>query len=144
MSGVIAALAGVGLRPINPIPITDLTDLQADPLDASAAVTFATDGTFGFTGDFTTVGPNWFDPTTTGVGSSYWVRCTVTAGTGPTSGTTGSWLQLSSSRSWQWDRTTVGTTTATVTWEIATDAAGANIIASVTGVAVSVQVVTQT
>lgn len=124
----------------NPIDITDLIDLEIDPTDASCSLQLNTDGTMSSTGNFSTVGPNWYLPTSTGVGANYWVRMTVTAGSNPTVGTVGSWLQLSSNRAWTWTRTTTGVLSATVTVELATDSGGANIIATKTGIVVSAEV----
>lgn len=67
------------------------------------------------------------------VGGDYWVRCTVTLGT-LTSGTSGSWLDTATAPEWARTRTTVGTSAVTITLEIATDAAGANIVATKTGI----------
>ena len=52
-----------------------------------------------------------------GTASNYECRATVTAGA-ITSGTTGSWLALSSSREWKVEQGSVGTGTATLTIEI--------------------------
>jgi len=78
---------------------------------------------------------NWFLPTTTGIGSSYWVRADVMAGLVVSSGTTGTWQQLSSTRSWS--RATVssggGLTTQTrLRIRIASDSAGATVVGSFT------------
>lgn len=62
----------------------------------SASVNVATDGTYTFTGPGTTNG-NWYSPTTTGIGSSWWVKFTVASSTNSTnSGSIGSWTQLTS------------------------------------------------
>ena len=64
-------------------------------------------------------------------GADYWVRATLNSGTLDT-GTTGSWLALSTTREWTVARATVGTDTANITVEIATDDAGADIIETAT------------
>lgn len=65
---------------------------------------------------------------------SFWVRLTVTAGTSPDTGTVSSWLSLNgTSQEWAWIRTTVGTTNATVTLEIASDSGGTTIVGTKTG-----------
>lgn len=69
---------------------------------------------------------NWF---TDGTGGALrWIKMTVNSGT-VTSGTTGSWLALSSIRTWTQVRSaTIGIQTANVTIQIATDAAGVNVV----------------
>lgn len=85
----------------------------------------------------------WGAPTSVGIGTNYWVRFTLTAssatgtGTGAPSASTG-WLQLSSDRNVSVTATKVGsvgnrTVSGTYTVEIATDAAGASIVATATG-----------
>jgi len=75
---------------------------------------------------------NWATPTTTGIGSSYWARVTVTSGT-LTSGTTGSWVQLSSNTTWSKNTTGTGGATVLFTLEIASDSGGSNILVTKTG-----------
>jgi hypothetical protein len=72
----------------------------------TASITFNTNGTVTGSGS-SSVTPNWYTPTTTNIGSSYWIRAsgileveTNNFGTHSTSGTTDTWLQLSSARSW--------------------------------------------
>jgi hypothetical protein len=65
---------------------------------------------------------------------------TKTAGADPDTGTLNTWQQLSSTRSWTWTQTIVGAKVATVTLELALDAAGANIVASRTGISVDAEV----
>jgi len=99
---------------------------------ATATLNVNSDGSFNLIGSDTgTVNGSWIKPNRTGVGNSYWVRFTITSGT-VTTGTTGSWLALSSNQSWTKSATN-GAASVTGTLEIATDAAGANIIAACTG-----------
>ncbi len=73
----------------------------------------------------------WFDPNSTGIGANYWVRMTVNSGTGGTfTGSTGTWLSLSTARTWTLSRNTVGNGTRNVTLEIATDSGGTNVVAT--------------
>lgn len=51
-------------------------------------------------GTNTVNGDDWYTPITSGVGSGYSVRVTKTAGATNPSGTLGSWLVLSSTRTW--------------------------------------------
>lgn len=76
------------------------------------------------------VAHNWFNGApSTGIGNNFWVRATLNSGT-LNGGTTGVWLQLSSDRTWNVLRSSAGTQTANLTLQIATDAAGANIVTS--------------
>lgn len=59
----------------------------------------------------------WATPTSTGIGSSYEVKATMTSGTTP-SGTFNSWLALSTARTWSLSRSFLGTTTSGFTLEI--------------------------
>lgn len=61
----------------------------------------------------------WIEPTSAASGS-YEVKATVTAGA-LSSGTTGSWLALSSNRSWSVGPVTLGNANATLTIEIRKD-----------------------
>jgi hypothetical protein len=69
--------------------------------------------------------------TGTGTGADYWVRWTNTSGS-LTTGTAGTWQQLSGTRTFGVTRTlnTAGSVVCTGTVEIATDSGGANIVAT--------------
>lgn len=131
---------------VNPIVFT------GEPYDSSAAgggggascsqtLTLNTDGTFSVTGSgdaYETDSGNWYSPTTTGIGSSYWVRFTRTAwnSQGSATATTG-WLQLSSARSISAAASaTFNVVNCAATWtiEIASDSGGTNIVSTTTGV----------
>jgi len=75
---------------------------------------------------------NWASPTTTGIGSSYWVRVTPTSGTF-TSGTTGSWVSLSSGQAWSKNTTGSGTATVLYTLEISSSSSGTPVLVTKTG-----------
>jgi hypothetical protein len=45
-------------------------------------------------------GENWYVPNTTGIGSSYWIKATVTSGAQPSGTSVGLWVSLSSTASW--------------------------------------------
>lgn len=66
----------------------------------------------------------------TASGADYWARMTLISGVNP-SGTMGSWVQLSSDRSWVLSVTN-DAQNSTMTCEIAADAAGATIVTSAT------------
>jgi len=70
---------------------------------------------------------NWASPTTTGIGSSYWIRATATSGT-LTTGTSGAWVSLASNVTFAKSTSGTGTSTVTFTIDIASDAAGSNIV----------------
>lgn len=72
--------------------------------------------------------------------SNYWIRATITAGTAFSSGSgAGTWIALSGGAFWNNVKSTSGTKSTTITIEIATDAAGSNIIATKTGIVISAQ-----
>lgn len=99
---------------------------------ATAEVAFNSDGTaYNGPNQLSPLG-TWATPTGAGVGDDFWIRATVTSGA-LSSGTTGSWLQLSSNRSWTVARSFPGISSATVTFEIATDSGGSNIVDSGSG-----------
>lgn len=72
---------------------------------------------------------NWITPTTGS--TTHYVRATLTSGTF-TSGTTGTWLALTSNRSWRtaFTSNSPGSKVTIATFEIATDAAGTNVVVS--------------
>lgn len=107
-----------------------VADFEIDPSDASASITLVTDGSVSKIGNQPGSSmSNWYLPNTVGIGTSHWVRATVTSGT-LTSGTAGTWLQLSSNRTWNKQQTIIGASSVTFTLELATDSGGANIVAT--------------
>lgn len=77
--------------------------------------------------DFTTPGSlSWFVPNTAGIGSSYFVRFTITAGVATSNDAVG-FTALSSNRTVTKGNNT-GANSCTVTVDIATDAGGTNIV----------------
>jgi hypothetical protein len=113
---------------------------------AYADYNFLADGTitYGSSNGSGTAG-NWTTPTTAGVGSSYWIRFTETASSGAgvtvTGSTRGSWLQLSSTRTYGLSRTANGLGYRVYTVEISSDSGGATIVASKTGVQINVEII---
>jgi hypothetical protein len=98
----------------------------------TVALTFGNDGSVVATAtgvDYWSQGPvnhRWF---TSFPSSTYYVRATVTFGS-VSGGTTGTWLSTDVNRSWSRNRSTVGTSSATLLIEIAADSNGSNIITS--------------
>jgi len=81
---------------------------------------------------------NWAFPTTSGIGSSYWVRFTrtSTSGTGGGSMASTGWLPLSSTQPAYCYKTYPSPSpyTATYTIELSTDSSGSPVVATATGV----------
>ena len=101
---------------------------------------FTSNGTWAATGNtYGDIGTgNWATPTTTGIGSSYWIRFTRTFFSGgfgnSATGTTG-WLQLTSGAGVQvYNSGTESSVVATYTIEISTNSSGTNIVASASGI----------
>jgi hypothetical protein len=91
---------------------------------------------------------NWASPTTTGIGSSYWIRATQTGsyGTGGFGGAVqygsakGVWHQISNTPSFGVSRTQNGMGGFYYTFQIATDSGGSNIIATKTDVEIAAEI----
>jgi hypothetical protein len=102
---------------------------------AAVNLDFNSDGTWDATLEaFGSVDGNWATPTTTGIGSSYWIRFTRTFFSGgfgnSATGSTG-WLQLTSGQGLQvYNSGTDSIVTADYTIEISTNSSGTNIIAT--------------
>ena len=102
-------------------------------------LTFNTNGTWSCVGSVSgTIGSgNWASPTTTSIGSSYWIRWTRTASTlgGGSSTPSSGWLALDAARTITVTNngTSGGYVDSTYTLEIATDSGGSNVVASCTG-----------
>ena len=77
-----------------------LSDVQVGGL-ASTTFRLNTDGTITATGNLTSYSDtNWYEPTTTGIGSSYQVQVTASGDTSSLTGTLNSYQTISSARSW--------------------------------------------
>jgi hypothetical protein len=128
VSGAMMLILGSG-GPSFPSFGGTVSALVPAPSTATAGVTFGTDGSISFNGSGPAADTNWRRPTLAGVGSSFWVRATVNSGT-LSSGTSGSWLQLNSARSWTKTSTGAGLLTCSITLQVASDAGGTNIVSS--------------
>jgi hypothetical protein len=99
----------------------------------SASFTLVNDGTITkVSGSGST---SWFIPTSTGVGTSVWVRMTVNSTANTTlTGSTGSWLNLSGGNTWSFQNSATNLEgTGTYTLDFATDSGGLNRVGSGTG-----------
>lgn len=130
------ALAGGGVYPQASWTVWDQWATAAPAVLATATFTLNPDGTAQGTSTPTDGGSvpgttRWFTTTGGTPGTGYWCRFTVTSGTATSNGAS-SWSQLNSARSIS-KAASAGTAGATFTMEIATDAAGANIVFTKTG-----------
>lgn len=126
--------SGHAVRLQQPVEIVAVS--SGTPSTVTATITFNADGTIsGTTAGFAshTFADNWYKPTTSSIGNSYWIRATVATGTNltsPSSGTTGTWLQLSSARAWSNTISSVTNKQTRLNIDIASDSLGSNIVAS--------------
>lgn len=110
MSGVLAVLMGSNR---SAGPVANWTALVLQNIigagTASAQFTMNTDGTTLRTveGVLATAGPNWYEPTTAGIGDSFTVTATATGST-LLSGTLDTAQALTAARSWKIELTTNG------------------------------------
>lgn len=123
------------------VDVSGITGVDAADTLATvyAGITFKDDGSIykrdGSSSSFNS-GENWGTPNSAGEGSNYWVRCTKTAGDGPTSGTTGSWIAISTEPEWynaDVDPSGAVFTEGTFTFDISSDASGTPIVGTKTG-----------
>jgi hypothetical protein len=85
---------------------------------------------------------NWASPTTTGIGSSYWIRFTQTSSFGTSTETgsaRGSWISLSIAPDFGVEVSGPGYGSRTYTVEIASDSSGSTIVATKTGVEIAAE-----
>lgn len=114
--------AGGGAGPVS-FSVT-LNDFR-NGATSSATVNLQSDGTITVLGSSSTTSGAWFVPTTTGVGSAYWVKYTFNSGSPATSGpANGSVTALSSTVGWNWQQASVGAKSAQAKLEIFDNAAG--------------------
>lgn len=128
---------------VNPIPLTSVgsDDLFPVPGTTLASFTFGVDGLLTMAGNDSFGGPEWFHPARSGVGVGYWIRVTKTAGVNNTSGQAlSTWINITGSMFWTWSQTGMGSKSATLTVELATDSLGTNIVATKTGIPVYVNI----
>lgn len=116
---------------VNPLPGGSAVSAVTSPGASGASITVQFDGQIVGSGNVSSFLHNWFQPTSAGVGASYWVRFTLDGGDAVTGGTTGAWLQLNTNRtiSYTVPGPGLGQLFGAFRIQIATDAAGANIVA---------------
>ncbi len=141
-SGQISMSDGWGKSAIT-ISLAGLTGVYGIAYPGNTAFSeliFNSNGTIqaGTSNDGTQSAGNWASPTTTGIGSSYWVRFTETASSGAGQTVYGSargvWHQISSTLYFGVSRTANGGGYRTYTVEISSNSAGSNIVATKTGI----------
>jgi hypothetical protein len=109
---------------------------SASPTATSGTINFNSNGTISNSATAasqTIRGANtaYYRPTTVSIGTSYWIRATTTSGSAPTTGTMGSWTQLSSNRSWVYGPLGAPSNiTGTVLFEISTSNTGIPVVTS--------------
>jgi hypothetical protein len=132
MTGILGMLLGSGGGSVNSSFIGNINHTVSQPSNASVGVSVQSNGTVALnSGNAGSFGPWWSQAPQTGIGSNYWVRHTTVGGAAPTSGSgSGTWINLSGGSTWSLARTTNGTSTGSWRLEIASDAAGTNIVAT--------------
>lgn len=133
-SNITVSLAGLaGVYGDTPSPGTAFADLIFYP-----------DGTIEASTNTGTVSAgSWATPTNAGNGANYWIRFTETSSystTTVTGSTRGVWLQLSTSRLYGVSRGIIGAGGRYYTVEIASDSAGATIVATATSIGLEAEV----
>lgn len=102
---------------------------------AIAGIQFRSDGTVGIRQNkattYTTSG-NWFVPTTTGTGSSYWIKVTPRSGyTGASAGTSGAWVSLATTQTYSEVASSPGDDLQSVMdYEISSSSSGTPVVAT--------------
>lgn len=123
----------------------NLIDGKMAPTAAVASITFSTNGTISRTGTGSSGGNNWYSPTTTNIGNSYWIKLNVTSGTAwsstnPSGMANNQIYPMSSARTFTWTRSNTGETTAAGTIQFYSDSGGTTPVGSGSGFSVSVTV----
>ena len=110
---------------------------------AGAGIRWNANGTmdqYGFDFGYQSLGQTWGNPTTSGIGSNYWIRFTRTAtdGSGAAAASTAStgWLQLNSGREIVIFQSPANQITATYTVEISSSSSGSPVLSTRTGITI--------
>lgn len=115
---------------VDPMTAT-LSDVESSTT-ATCSITFNTDGTITLVGNGSSGSPNWYSPTTTSIGSSYWIKAVLTSGSAWSGIANNTLYALSSARSMTWSRATIGTTSGNATITIYSDSGGTNLVGTCT------------
>lgn len=102
-----------------------------NPAVAQATIALQPDGTITYTSD-TVPSSNWFTPTTSAIGNSYWSYLVVNSGPAPASGVVATGQQINIARAWSWTQAAVGTATTNCTMHFYADAGLTTLVGSVT------------
>ena len=99
---------------------------------ATAGLQFRTDGTVYKKANAAAYASysNWYSPTTTSIGNSYWLNVSKVSGTTPTTGTLDAWTQLSATQSYTLSLSSTGTAECQLFYQISTSSSGTPIVAS--------------
>lgn len=131
------SLYGKSARSFSLASMVDVDGVAFPPANAYAEWVFYADGTMGY---FSSNGSgsmgNWTTPTSSGIGSSYWIRVTETYSTGSftiTGSGRGIWNQLNVAQYFGISRNLNGYGQSINTIEISTNSSGTNIVATRTG-----------
>lgn len=125
VAGLLASAAAAAPE-VNPVNINNetISDVTSDGTTATASFTFRTDRSVK-DHDGVNVDATWLQSGYSA--ADYQIRVTKTSGTNPTGDSLGTWLSLSSNRTWSLARSTDGSSSATLTVEIR-DAAAPNTV----------------
>lgn len=127
---------------VNGLFLDDVFYNAGDP--AGAGIRWNTNGTmdqYSYSNGYTTLGETWGNPTTTGIGSNYWIRFTRTAtdGFGAAAASTAStgWLQLTSpGREITIYQGSANQINASYTVEISSSSSGSPVLTTRTGITI--------
>lgn len=122
-----------------------LVDGKTAPASAVASITFSTNGAISRSGSGSSGGNNWYSPTTTNIGNSYWIKLDVTSGTvwsstNPSGMNDNQIYPMSSARTFTWTRSNTGETTASGIIQFYSDSGGTTPVGSGSTFTVSVSV----
>jgi hypothetical protein len=126
------------------IPLGSSYSSSGTGADVSLSVVFKRNGSLsvtrvqGLSGGSTLLSEQWYSVLQNDIGLSHYVRVTPTLFAPTGAYTSGVWYQISGDISFDWIVTSAGTKNPTCTFEISTTITGSNIVASVTGVALTV------
>ena len=108
---------------------------------AIASIVFSANGTTN--GQGSGFFASWYSPSNATIGAQYWIRATKTAGfTGfPQGSPLGTWISLNTTPSWSVTWGGTGGRGCTLTFQISTNSAGTNIVATYTGNTLSATII---